>query len=150
MVAAVLCASLSILHGCAGSGRGDSALTGQRKDVVLAALSQIGTPYVYGGTQPGRGLDCSALTQYAYHAAGVDIPRVSTDQWRAAKRVDRRHPRPGDIVFFQIQPGQNHVGVMVDGERFAHASTSKNRVQLATLNTPYWQARYLGAGTYLK
>ncbi len=56
---------------------------------VRAALSQRGVPYSWGGTTPGRGLDCSALTQYAYRQAGVELPRLAQDQDTAGYRVDR-------------------------------------------------------------
>jgi cell wall-associated NlpC family hydrolase len=146
----VLCAVLvlGILSGCA-TQRSDG-LSASRADVVLAGLSQVGTPYVYGGTTPGEGLDCSGLTYYAHHVAGVQIPRVSIEQLRAATPVPGHHPRPGDMVFFRTGPDQHHVGLMVDNDRFVHASTSRREVRLDRLATPYWQARYLGAGTYLK
>jgi cell wall-associated NlpC family hydrolase len=146
----LLCAILAsgILSGCA-TQRGDG-LSGARGDVVLAGLSQVGTPYVYGGTTPGEGLDCSGLTYYAHHVAGVQIPRVSTEQLRTATPVPGRQPRPGDMVFFRTGPGQHHVGLMVDNDRFVHASTSRREVRLDRLANPYWQARYLGAGTYLE
>jgi cell wall-associated NlpC family hydrolase len=147
-----------VLQGCASSGPrlysvgGEefdlSGLDDQRASVVMAALSQVGTPYVYGGSEPGQALDCSGLTQYAHGAAGVRIPRVSTAQQASARPVGRR-PNPGDLVFFKTGPSQYHVGVMVDGDRFVHASTSKRRVRLASLSRDYWQQRYLGAGTYL-
>ncbi len=135
-----------ILSGCA-TQRGDG-LSGPRGDVVMAGLSQVGTPYVYGGTTPGRGLDCSGLTYYAHHAAGVSIPRFSMHQLESAKPVPGRDPRPGDMVFFKTGPAQYHVGLMVDSERFVHASTSRQQVRLDRFHTPYWQARFLGAGTY--
>jgi cell wall-associated NlpC family hydrolase len=150
---------VAFLQGCAGgagprtySVEGEqfdlSGLDDERASVVIAALSQVGTPYVYGGTKPGQALDCSGLTQYAHSAAGVRIPRVSTAQQAAAKPV-RRRPNPGDLVFFKTGPSQYHVGLMVDRDRFVHASTSKQRVRLASLSKDYWQQRYLGAGTYL-
>jgi len=90
------------------------------------------------------------LTYYAHQAVGVQIPRMSVEQRLGAKRVNSGSPRPGDMVFFQTSPGVHHVGLMVDAERFVHASTSKRQVDLARLHTPYWRARYLGAGTYLE
>jgi len=152
-------AAVAFLQGCAGGAgaraynvNGEhfdlSGLNGERANVVIAALSQVGTPYVYGGTKPGQALDCSGLTQYAHRAAGVSIPRVSTAQQAAAKPV-RRPPNPGDLVFFKTGPSQYHVGLMVDRDRFVHASTSKRRVRLASLSKNYWQQRYMGAGTYL-
>lgn len=133
-----------LLVGCASTG-----LSGKRAEVVEAAISQVGTPYVYGGSSPGRGLDCSGLAQYAYSAAGVRIPRESLAQRRLARRTDSKNPQPGDIVFFRIGPGVYHVGLMVDRDRFVHASSSDRRVRVANLRSPYWQAHYLGAGTYL-
>lgn len=139
--------AVSVLGGCAGSGRG--GLTAERSEVVSAAIAQIGTPYRWGGNDPGRGLDCSGLTQYAHEVAGLRIPRHSMDQKRAAKPVKVKDLRPGDMVFFKTGPKSYHVGIMVDGDRFVHASTSKQQVRLATLKTSYWRARYLGAGTYM-
>jgi cell wall-associated NlpC family hydrolase len=145
---AVLCALVlfGILSGCA-TNRGD-VLSGARAEVVFAGLSQVGTPYVYGGTSPGKGLDCSGLTYYAHHVAGVSIPRYSVSQLKASRPVPGREPRPGDMVFFKTGPGQHHVGLMIDSERFVHASTSRQQVRLDRLNTPYWQERLVGAGTY--
>jgi hypothetical protein len=125
-----------------------SDLEPERANVVMAALSQIGTPYVYGGETPHQGLDCSGLMLVAHQAAGLTIPRVSTDQQAAARPLNGP-PKPGDLVFFKTGPSQYHVGLMVDRERFVHASTSKRRVRLANLNSTYWRERFLGAGTYL-
>lgn len=150
---------LLLLSGCASAPKprifhvGDEAfdltgLSSARAEVVIAGLSQIGTPYVYGGSQPGQALDCSGLTQHAHQAAGLAIPRVSTAQ-QAAARPLRGAPKPGDLVFFQTGPNQYHVGLMVDQRRFVHASTSLRRVHLASLDNSYWRARFMGAGTYL-
>jgi cell wall-associated NlpC family hydrolase len=137
--------SAGFLASCGSTG----GLSGKRAAVVEAGLSQVGTAYVYGGSRPGRGLDCSGLTQYAYRAAGVRIPRESAEQWRMARRASSRHPRPGDMVFFEIRPGAYHVGLMVDSNHFVHASTSDQRVRMSDLRSSYWQAHYIGAGTYL-
>ncbi|NEX15555.1 MAG: NlpC/P60 family protein [Halochromatium sp.] len=125
-----------------------SALEPKRADLVKAALSQIGTPYVYGGETPYQALDCSGLMLVAHEAAGMRIPRVSTQQQAAAKPL-RGAPKAGDLVFFKTGPSQYHVGLMVDQQRFVHASTSKRRVRLANLGSTYWSERFLGAGSYL-
>jgi cell wall-associated NlpC family hydrolase len=139
-----------LLQGCASNGgTEETALDGPRDKVVTAALSEIGTRYKYGATSPGKALDCSALTQHAYGAAGVRIPRVSTDQRRAATPVHPAKARPGDLVFFRIRRGLHHVGLMVDEKRFVHASTSRKQVRLSSINSDYWQRRLIGAGTYL-
>lgn len=151
MVACVLATMGVLCSGCGSTGSRELGgdLSGDRAEVVMAALSQIGTPYVYGGAKPGQALDCSGLIQYAHSAAGLRVPRVSTAQRKAARPVERANRRPGDMVFFRIRPGLYHVGLMVDRQRFVHASTSKQQVRLSRLQLPYWQQRYLGAGTFL-
>lgn len=134
--------------GCAGSGKG--GLSGQRAEVVSAAMSQVGTPYRWGGNQPGAGLDCSGLTYFAHRVAGVQIPRTSREQKQRARPVKARALRPGDMVFFSSGGVVDHVGLMIDQERFVHASASRGKVILARFGTPYWNAHFAGAGTYLK
>jgi cell wall-associated NlpC family hydrolase len=139
-----------LLQGCAGSGRyaGFDIPDGPRGEVVMAALDERGTRYEYGGASPGRALDCSGLTLHAYRAAGVRIPRVSEAQLRAARPVRPSRARPGDLVFFRTKGGY-HVGLMVDANRFVHASTSKREVRVSSLASPYWREHLIGAGTYL-
>lgn len=150
---APLCVSVIVLlSGCAGTGRDgdDAGLARKRSAVVAAGLSQIGSPYVYGGESPGSGFDCSGLTYYAHQAAGLSIPRAAIKQRNASKPVGVSNLRPGDMVFFKTGPSSYHVGLMVDKQRFIHASVSKHSVRMDRLDTPYWQACFLGAGTYLR
>lgn len=143
-----LCLGLTslLLQGCATRGNAPEA---RRGEVVMAALSQVGTRYGYGADAPGRALDCSALTRYAHRAAGLEIPRMSIAQKAAATPVNPSRVRPGDLVFFRTGPGQHHVGLMVDGTRFVHASTSQKEVLVSSIDQPYWRSRMIGAGTYL-
>ncbi|MBK1716770.1 C40 family peptidase [Thiocystis violacea] len=142
---------LPLFAGCSGlGGRDDSGLAKRRNDVVLTGLAQIGTPYVYGGSAPAKGFDCSGLTYYAHHEAGLSIPRTAAAQHKAAKPVGKNQLKPGDMVFFKTGPTAYHVGLMIDGRRFVHASTSRSQVRVSNLDSPYWQARYLGAGTYFR
>jgi cell wall-associated NlpC family hydrolase len=88
---------------------------------VSWALSQIGTPYVWGGETPGVGFDCSGLVQAAYAVAGVALPRVAQDQYDATtKLAPGAVLAPGDLVFFGGGPGSiDHVGLfvgVVDGQ----------------------------------
>ena len=91
----------------AGSGAGAVA--------VSWALSQIGTPYVWGGETPDVGFDCSGLAQAAYVAAGVSLPRVAQDQYDATpKLAPGAALAPGDLVFFGGGTGSiDHVGLFV-------------------------------------
>ena len=144
----VLVLVLLLLAGCASRGRDDD-LSGRRADLVVKTLAQIGTPYVYGGTTPTEGFDCSGLTYYAHHQTGLAIPRTAAAQHRAARPVARNRLRPGDMVFFKTGPESYHVGLMIADKRFVHASTSRSRVRVDHLDTPYWNRHYIGAGTYL-
>lgn len=83
---------------------------------VRAALSQRGVPYAWGGTTPGRGLDCSALTQYAYRQAGVELPRLAQDQDTAGYRVDRGELLPGDLAVWS-----GHVAMVVGNGQMIEA-----------------------------
>lgn len=65
---------------------------------VAAAKSQLGTPYVWGGSQPG-GFDCSGLTSWAYRQAGVTIPRIASDQ-AVGRQVSFAELQPGDLVIW--------------------------------------------------
>src|SRR3984957_1581413 len=90
---------------------------------VSWALSQIGTPYVWGGETPGVGFDCSGLVQAAYAVAGVSLPRVAQDQYDATpKLAPGAVLAPGDLVFFGRGPDSiDHVGLyvgVVNGQNF--------------------------------
>lgn len=82
---------------------------------VSWALSQIGTPYVWGGETPGVAFDCSGLVQAAYAVAGVALPRVAQDQYdMTPKLAPGAVLAPGDLVFFGGGPGSvDHVGLFV-------------------------------------
>ena len=82
---------------------------------VSWALSQIGTPYVWGGETPGVGFDCSGLVQAAYAVAGITLPRVAQDQYDAtSKLAPGAVLAPGDLVFFGGGPHSiDHVGLYV-------------------------------------
>ncbi len=78
-----------------------AAASGAGALAVSWALSQIGTPYVWGGETPGEGFDCSGLVQAAYAVAGVALPRVAQDQYdHTAKLAPGAALEPGDLVFF--------------------------------------------------
>lgn len=142
--------ALAILAGCASKGGQDDGLSARRAELVGKTLAQVGTPYVYGGKSPLEGFDCSGLTHYAHRQAGLAIPRTAADQQRAAHPVPRSQLKPGDMVFFKTGPTDYHVGLMIDPQRFVHASTSRSQVRVDQLDTPYWNKHYIGAGTYLR
>lgn len=81
----------------------------EAKQAVLAAKSALGTPYLWGGTEPGAGMDCSGLTQWAYSQAGVDLPRTAEAQ-AVGPRIPMDQLAPGDLAVWD-----GHVA-MVSGD----------------------------------
>ena len=110
---------LALAQADASSSPAPTAETGSSDSggavAVSWALSQIGTPYVWGGETPGVGFDCSGLVQAAYAVAGVSLPRVAQDQYDTTpKLAPTAALAPGDLVFFGNSPGSiDHVGLYV-------------------------------------
>ncbi|WP_405899450.1 NlpC/P60 family protein [Streptomyces sp. NBC_00727] len=100
-----------------GSGSGSSASTKAEK-VLAFARAQIGKPYVWGATGPAS-YDCSGLTQAAWKAAGVDIPRTTWDQVNVGTRIATDDLQPGDLVFFYDDI--SHVGIYKGDGMMIHA-----------------------------
>jgi cell wall-associated NlpC family hydrolase len=117
-VAQVLALAQSYAAVSTGPAGGTSTLdvdSGAGALAVSWALSQIGTPYVWGGETPGVGFDCSGLVQAAYAVAGLALPRVAQDQYDATPKLASGAVLvPGDLVFFGGGPGSiDHVGLFV-------------------------------------
>ncbi len=121
----------------------------QRRELIAVARSLLGTPYRYGGSDPG-GFDCSGLVQYAHGKAGIRVPRTTGQQWRHASRLNRDHLLPGDLVFFRLSGNKsNHVGIYEGRGVFIHAPSSGKRVSRASLDNPYWRDRLIGSRSFL-
>jgi cell wall-associated NlpC family hydrolase len=95
----------------AGAGAGDVGSA-----AVAAGAKYLGVPYLWGGTDPGKGLDCSGFVQRAYRDVGVELPRVSRDQAKAGQPVaSLDEARPGDLVAFGSPV--DHIGIYVGDGR---------------------------------
>jgi cell wall-associated NlpC family hydrolase len=105
---------------------------------VDAALSKMGSPYVWGATGPGT-FDCSGLTSWAYNQAGVSIPRSSRAQSTFGQSVSRSQLQPGDLVFFYSPV--SHVGIYIGDGQMVHAPTSGDVVKISPLQNQYSGAR---------
>ncbi|MEU0222861.1 NlpC/P60 family protein [Streptomyces sp. NPDC006284] len=98
---------------------------------VAYAHQKLGSPYVWGATGPNA-FDCSGLTQAAYRAAGVSLPRTTYGQIDAGRRVSRSELLPGDLVFFYS--GISHVGLYVGDGMMIHAPNPSAPVRLAPVD----------------
>ncbi|WP_020108681.1 C40 family peptidase [Nocardia sp. 348MFTsu5.1] len=96
---------------------------------VRAALSQQGVPYVWGGTTPGVGLDCSGLTQWAYREAGVELPRLAQDQDTAGVAVSQADLQPGDLAVWS-----GHVAMYVGNGQMVEAGDPVSVSAVRTTN----------------
>lgn len=102
--------------------------------IVNAAYSQLGVPYVWGGTTPYGGLDCSGLVQYCHSVAGISLPRVSQAQGGCGIAVS--NPQPGDIVCYG-----SHVGIYIGGGQMIHAPKPGDVVKIASVYGSPWYRR---------
>jgi cell wall-associated NlpC family hydrolase len=109
--------------------------------VVGVAMSQLGTPYVWGGSAPG-GFDCSGLVMWAYAQVGVSLPHSSYAQYGYGVPVSRDQLQPGDIVFFD---GLGHVGIYIGGDQFVHAPHTGDVVKISSLSEGWYTSTYVGA-----
>lgn len=102
-----------------GSGSGSDADASTKAEKVMAfARAQLGKPYVWGATGPAS-YDCSGLTQAAWKAAGVDLPRTTWDQVNVGTRIATEDLQPGDLVFFYDDI--SHVGIYKGDGMMIHA-----------------------------
>ena len=90
--------------------------TAKREEVVKYASQFIGNPYVWGGTDPVNGADCSGFVQSVYKAFGYDLPRVSQEQAYYGEKIDVKDALPGDLIFYQDESGDIYHVAMYAGE----------------------------------
>jgi murein DD-endopeptidase / murein LD-carboxypeptidase len=105
-----------------------------------------GTPYRWGGSKKGVGVDCSAYVQQVYdNVYGLPLPRTTAQQFKQGWPVDKKDIRRGDLVFFNTSgKGVSHVGIYLGGGNFTHAASSDG-VTINKLSESYYAKRYLGA-----
>jgi hypothetical protein len=119
----------SALAGVTGAASGVTTAGPSGGDIVEAAKKYLGTPYVFGGDDPAKGLDCSALVQRAYRDLGVDVPRNSWQQAKAGRPVaSLADAKPGDILAFNSPV--DHVAIYLGDNRMIAAPKPGDRVKI--------------------
>jgi cell wall-associated NlpC family hydrolase len=114
------------------------APTAAAQAAVNAALSKLGSAYVYGATGPTN-FDCSGLTSWAYKQAGLTLPRTSREQSTFGTAVPRDQLQPGDLVFFYSPV--SHVGMYIGDGKMVHAPDTGDVVKISPLQSQYSGAR---------
>jgi cell wall-associated NlpC family hydrolase len=109
--------------------------------VAKFAKHLLGVRYVYGGTSPASGFDCSGLVRYVYAHFGVRLAHSSFAQFGSGFRVGRGGLKPGDLVFFH---SLGHVGIYIGEGRFIHAPHTGTRVRVESLGG-WYTSSYDGA-----
>lgn len=126
--AATVEAEVDLLPGALQHAWSTVSLT--KQEVLLNAISQLGVPYRSLASKPGVGFDCSGLTIWAFAQAGIDIPRVSRDQIRAAVDVDHDDAEAGDLVYY---PG--HISMYLGAEVMVHSPNTGSHVEIRRIPT---------------
>jgi cell wall-associated NlpC family hydrolase len=140
---------LGSLAGCGSlpdqrPGRGDDEA---RFQVVVTAAAMLGTPYLYGGSTPDEGFDCSGLVQYSYAQAGIRLPRTTLELYRESRPIRIGRLKPGDVLFFKLNGRRvSHVGIYLGDQRFIHAPKTGKDVSISSLNNRYWRRHLVTAG----
>jgi cell wall-associated NlpC family hydrolase len=122
-----------------------------REELMKTAESFVGVPYLWGGSSPNTGFDCSGLSMTVYQLNGLDLPRSSKEQYETGTPVDRNDLLKGDLVFFATS-GKNkvaHVGIYVGDGRFIHAPGRSKNIRVDYLSRSFYKKRYLGGRTYI-
>jgi soluble lytic murein transglycosylase-like protein len=114
--------------------------TASESAVVAEAKKYLGVPYLWGGTDPAKGLDCSGFTQLVYGNLGIDLPRVSSQQATAGQPVASiAQARPGDLVFFDhssSRAGIDHVGIYIGDGKMVAAPQPGEAVKVQDVGNP--------------
>ncbi|BAX93221.1 peptidoglycan hydrolase RipC [Mycobacterium shigaense] len=105
---------------------------GDRASVVQAALTQVGTPYSWGGAAPG-GFDCSGLVMWAFQQAGISLPHSSQAQASGGQPVALSDLQPGDVLTFYSDA--SHSGIYVGDGMVIHSSTYGVPVRVVPMNS---------------
>ncbi|MFI8826996.1 C40 family peptidase [Streptomyces sp. NPDC053431] len=111
----------------AGDSAGSQVATGSAAAIVAFAKAQIGDAYVSGGTGPNS-WDCSGLVQAAYRQAGIDLPRISSDQSSMGTSVSLSDLQPGDVLYWGSRSGSYHVAIYVGGGKYVGAQNPSTGV----------------------
>jgi len=125
----------------------------QPEELLRFAESLKGVPYLYGSTDPAKGLDCSGFNTHFFNHFGIAVPRSSKDFTKVQTPVSLKDSRPGDLILFTGTDSTirivGHMGIIADNNgkdiRFIHSTSGKDYGVTTTPLNPYYQGRFVKA-----
>lgn len=124
------------------------ALSDQQFALMISVAEQyLGTEYVWGGSSPETGFDCSGFVSWVLNHSGWNIGRRGAASLRnMCTIVPESEAKPGDLIFFQGTydvVGASHVGIYVGDGMMIHCG---NPIQYTSIETRYWKNHFYGFG----
>jgi len=108
------------------------------EEICEYALQYVGYDYLWGGTSPETGFDCSGFVQYIYSQFGYSLNRIAEDQALNGEHVDEGDIRPGDLLcFYSSKTYIGHVGIYLGDRLYIHAQSAKTGVVVSDLDDPW-------------
>jgi cell wall-associated NlpC family hydrolase len=123
----------------------------QAREIVILSFSLVDTGYRFGGRNPEAGLDCSGMVSYVVEqVSGRRLPHNAAEIAARTRPVPRDRLQPGDLVFFNTASRPySHMGIYLGQDKFIHAPSSRGRVRVERLDSPYFARRFDGARSML-
>ena len=119
--------------------------------IYKEAQKYVGTPYVWGGSTPETGFDCSGYVCWVYNQNGYDVGRTTANGlWQKSQHISEAEAKPGDLVFFEgtyDTPGKSHVGIYLGNGMMVSAG---DPIKYANIHSSYWQKYLSGFGRLSK
>ena len=119
--------------------------------IYKEAQKYVGTPYVWGGSTPETGFDCSGYVCWVYNQNGYDVGRTTANGlWNKSQHISEAEAKPGDLVFFEgtyDTPGKIHVGIYLGNGMMVSAG---DPIKYANIHSSYWQKYLSGFGRLSK
>jgi hypothetical protein len=135
--------------GIAVSGVNTSPLGEQAFNAIISeARKYVGWPYVWAGSHPSTGFDCSGFIQWTFAKAGIKLPRTAQEQYDVSSKIPSTEAKPGDFVFFTGTYESNryitHIGIYIGNGKMFDANGSG--IGIHDLNSSYWKSHLAGFG----
>lgn len=116
------------------ASRGTTSANVSDNNIIAYASNFLGTPYLWGGTSPSTGFDCSGFTQYVYAHFGINVGRTTYDQITDGYGVSKDELKAGDLVFFGKNNDPTHMGMYVGNNTYIHAPRTGDVIKISSMN----------------